>query len=218
MIKAVIFGFNGVIYNSTPYIWRARNAYLENLGVKRPLKGVSKHLGRALKDQIRWMNQEYNLNLDFETFSKETRKISRNMMIKAKIKPNPGVIKLINDLKQDKIKIGIASFFPKKMLKEDLIMLGLSWNDFDVVTALEDISKYRPDPEFLLKTSYKLEAKPEDCVFISDDNEGLSIAQKIGMKTVGLVNKFQKRLHLKNADLVVNSLKELKIKRINELK
>ncbi len=160
MIKAVIFGFNGVIYNSTIYIAKARNIYLEKLGVKRTEKDISNTLGRALKDQIKYLNDKYSLNLEYDTFSRETRKLAKQLMIEANIKPNEGVVDLMKNLKENKIKRGIASFMPKEFLIEDLKMLGFSLDDFDAITALEDVKKYRPNPEFLFTEASRLGIKP----------------------------------------------------------
>ncbi len=217
MIKAVIFGFNGVLYNSTPYMQKARDLYFKQFNIKRSKKELNETLGWALKDQINFWNKKYELNLDYENFSKETRKLAKELMTKFKIKPNYGVVKLINNLKQNNFKIGIVSFFPKKYLIEDLEILGISLRKFDAITALEDIKKYRPDPEFLLNEAGKLKVNLNECLYISDDNGGLSIARSIGMKTIGLTNKFQKKKDFESADRIVNSLNDLTIRNIFDL-
>ncbi len=217
MIKAIILGFNGVIYNSTPYIQKARDFYLKQFGVVRTKDDIAKHLGRAMRDQIKDYNERYNLNLDFETFSSETRKLSKSLMKGDNIQPNSGVRRLMEDAKNNNIKLGIASFMPKSMLIEDLEMLKLDISLFDAITALEDITTYRPNPEFLFIESKKLKLKPEECIFISDDNEGLHIAKKIGMKTIGLINDLQSKDMFKDADLVISSIAELNFNKIKNL-
>ena len=56
-----------------------------------------------MKDQIKEYNKKYNLDLDFDTFSRETRALAKKLMIEDKIKPNYGVVELIRKLKENKI-------------------------------------------------------------------------------------------------------------------
>ena len=214
MIKAVIFNFNGTIYDSTQYIWKARSIYLEKLGIKISKEEIASYLGRALEDQLRIINEIHHLDIKYESFSKETRKIAKQLMTEANIQPNPGVVELLEELKENKLKIGISSFMPRQLLFEDLDMMNLT-KSFNEITTLEDIKNYKPDPEYLLTEADKLKVEPKECVYICDDNEGVIVAKSLGMKTVKLKNNLQKENH--EADLVVNSLKDINLKILLEL-
>jgi FMN phosphatase YigB (HAD superfamily) len=52
-----------------------------------------------------------------------------------------------------------------------------------------------------------LESKPEDCTYFDDTNEGLKIAKELGMKTIGVSNKFIQKFS--SADKVIESFTDV---------
>jgi len=215
MIKAVIFDMDGVIYLSSPYIWKARNIYLEKYGVKIGSKEISELLGMSLRDQLAIINKKYNLSLEFDDFSKKTRKIQVQLM-KKNLKSCKGVKELINDLLKNSVKIGLASSNLKNFILEDLKIMGLL-EKFKIITSVEEVKHHKPHPEIFLKTADKLEVKPENCVVIEDAVNGIEAAKRANMKTIAVLTEYHIRKEFKIANLVVNSLKELNWKKINEL-
>ena len=216
MIKAVLFNMNGVIYNSTPFIWKARNKYLERFGVQTTKEDVSSWVGQSLRDQIVLMNKKFNISLDFDDFSVETRRITKELM-RDSMQPNPGVRALINDLQQHNLKLGIATHFYKKMLEEDLALMGLL-DKFPINTTVEELEKHKPHPEVLIKEAEKLGVKPEECVMFDDGLDGIKAAKEIGMKSIAVISQFHSGEDFSNADLVVNSLEELNAEKIMGLR
>jgi len=176
MIRAVIFDFDGVIYNSTPYTKKARDIYLKEYSVKVSDKDRSELLGRALRDQLAIITKKYNTLLDYDDFSKKTRDIQVQLM-KGKVKPNEGVKELIDDLLKNKIKIAIASSNLKKFILEDLKLMNLS-DKFKVITSAEEIKHHKPNPETFLVTAKKLDVKPKECVVIEDAVNGIEASKR----------------------------------------
>ena len=215
MIKAVIFDFNGVVYDSTPYIWKARNQYLESYNIKISDEEISEMLGMPLKKQLEIINKKYNLNLNKEYFSNETREIMYKLMVEDKVKHNPGLLKFIKELKKYNIKFGIATFMPKKMVEQDLKLLGLE-NEFLINSTLEDLYDEVSDTKLLLIQSKKLNAEANECLFIDDSIKGIEEAHALGMKTIYIVTRFSPKDYPK-ADLIINSFEELNFEAIKIL-
>ena len=222
MIKGVIFGMNGVIYDSVPYTRKAREIILAKFGIKRDPSEIGRTLGMSLKDQIEIMNKEYGLSLVYADFSEENRKIF-NEITKGKLKPNPGVRELIDELLKNKIEIGIASMNIAVNIIEHLKIMGLR-EKFKTITSVEEVQKHKPDPEVLLKTCAKMKLEPEECVVIDDSAQGIAPAKKIGMKIIIIASKtgddpFQSREQLEKngADLVIDSIEELNWEKIKNL-
>ena len=215
MIKAVIFDFNGVVYDSTPYIWKARNQYLESYNIKISDEEISEMLGMPLKKQLEIINKKYNLNLNKEYFSNETREIMYKLMVEDKVKHNPGLLKFIKELKKYNIKSGIATFMPKKMVEQDLKLLGLE-NEFLINSTLEDLYDEVSDTKLLLIQSKKLNAEANECLFIDDSIKGIEEAHALGMKTIYIVTRFSPKDYPK-ADLIINSFEELNFEAIKIL-
>lgn len=216
MIKAVIFNMTGVICDPAQYIHEARKVYLKERGANYTKEEIEKTLGLALRDQIKIYNKNYNLNLDYDDFSKKTAEMAKEMM-KGKLKANPGVKELIKDLKDNKIKIAIASQNLKENILDYLKFIGMP-TYFDAITSVEELTRFKPDPQLYEITCEKLRIKPSECVMIDDSVFGFEPAKKLGIKTIGIASTFQKKENLqKVADLVIDSLEELNVEKIRSL-
>lgn len=201
----------GVIYDATPYIQKARDIYLARFGVQRSIQDIEETLGQPLQYQLDVLNKKFNLSLDYEEFSRETRKLQLELM-KGKIKPIIGLPEFLIELKKSGIKVGIASFNIRKNVEEDLALLGLS-DQFDIITTLEEVKTRKPDPEILLKTAQKLGVHPSECVYIDDSALGIEQARNAGMKSCIIRTIFDQKL----PDLVIHDFSELNASTIQRL-
>jgi HAD superfamily hydrolase (TIGR01509 family) len=217
IIKAVIFDLDGVIYDSTPFTWKARNTYLEKYGIKIEEDEIREFLGRSFRDTLNGLNERYDLNLEFDDFSNKTREIAVNLM-KDSLRPCDGVRELIDDLLKNDIKIAIASSNLKRFIEEDLEIMGLR-SKFEMITSVEEVENHKPNPDIFLITAKKLNLQPEECVVIEDAVNGVKAAKRANMKVVAVLTKFHKREDFdKIADLIVDSLAGLNSKKIQQLK
>src|SRR3989338_5174958 len=117
-IKAIIFGMMCVVYDSTPYTWKARNQYLARYVVTIPPEEVLGLLGHPLTYQLEVINRKYNLSLNYDDFSRETRKIQMELM-KGVLEPVKGLRQFLKSLHENNIKTAIASFNLRKLIEED---------------------------------------------------------------------------------------------------
>ncbi len=211
MIKAIIFGMMGAVYDSTPYTWKARNQYLARYGVTIPEEELLRLLGHPLTYQLEVINKKYNLSLNYEDFSRETRKIQLEFM-KGNVKPVEGLPEFLADLRKHQIKTAIASFNLRKFIEEDLAVMDLQ-NAFEVITSAEEIQQKKPNPEILLKTAAKLGVKPEECIFIDDTATGIETARNAGMKCIIRKTVFEQQM----PDMVIENFKDLTVEKLMDL-
>ncbi|MFQ5531029.1 MAG: HAD family hydrolase [Candidatus Nanoarchaeia archaeon] len=219
MIKAVIFNVTGVICEPGPFIQEAREIVLKRHGVDYKPELHTEMLGLALRDQLKVINKKYGLSLEYDSFSKETQKIANEFeLMEGKLKASPGVKELIHDLKENDIRIAIASQNLKSNISHYLKIIGISEEIFDVMVTVEDLIKFKPDPQIFEITCKKLGVKPKECVMIDDSVFGFGPAKKLGIKGIGICSTFQKKENLeKVADLVIDSLEELNYEKIKSL-
>ncbi len=215
MIKAVIFDFNGVILDDTAHIWKARNQYLSKYGVHLSIGDIKPLLGCSLKDQLDKINDKYNLNIDCEDFAKNTR-AEVDRLLGPNITPDKGVKELISDLQQNKVKVGIASMYPRELLLKKLQAMNLL-EAFPIITALEDANGHKDRSDALQIESEKLGVLPSECVFVDDSVHGIPVAKKSDMKFIGKVTQFHRAEDFIGADLIVHSLEELNAGKILNL-
>lgn len=79
--------------------------------------------------------------------------------------------------------------------------------------------QHKPSPAIFLEAAKRLVVKPEACVVIEDAVNGIQAAKNGGMKSVGLVTAFHtaKELESAEADLVIKSLFELNVEKLQAL-
>lgn len=87
------------------------------------------------------------------------------------------------DLLKGKFRLAILSNSKKDLIAE--------WEDigrikqyFTLVIDSSEVKLIKPDPRIFILTYQKLKLKPEECLFVDDDEKNIKAAQKLGFQTV----------------------------------
>ena len=218
MFKAVVFDFDGVIYNSPKFVFQARKMYFkEKYGfIPKEVEYPVKYLATETSEYVKLINKHNNLNIDFKEFHNKTRKIFLEIV---EYKVNPGLIELLDDLDKNNIKYILASSNTLEIIKQDLKKLGILDRFNNFITA-DDVKFHKPHPDTFLKASKKLNLDPKDCVGIEDAPCGIKALDSAKSKKIALLNKeitSKKDFKKYNPDLIISSLKELNYKKLKSL-
>lgn len=212
MLEAVIFDMDGVIFD-TESIWKEKffetnKVFGFDLSEEYRQKNMA---GKPGSDVRKAMKKEFpNAKIDeyrdymSDLVEKEIK--NRNDLLK------PGFLELVKCLKENKIKIALAT--SSKMDRCELLFgnAGLKMeNIFDVVITKDDIVKGKPDPEIFIKAIADLGSKPQDTIVFEDSLLGLEAAYKSGADPVMVVDLIKPNDYTqKICKNVVYSLKEAK--------
>jgi beta-phosphoglucomutase len=114
--------------------------------------------------------------------------------------------------------IRLDSFAEREGLSYDFLRPGLTLLDFfDADISGRDFAHGKPHPEIFLTGAHELGAAPEACFVVEDAVSGVQAAKAGGMAALGLARADDaKMLAAANADLVVESLDEVDVKRLRE--
>ena len=224
MLKAVIFDFDGVIFDSEPLHFQAFNNALEKDGIEIPIsKYYQNYLGYTDFECIEIISRDYSMGLDekgvkdlskrkcdaFEELVRQNRNIIK------------GVTELLELLKKESVRMAICSGAIAYDVKIMLEGSGLA-NHFEFVVSADDVKKGKPDAEGYLLSLKKLNDTCDeniaagDCVVIEDSHWGIEAAQKAGMSTVAVTNTYAAD-EFKTADLVVERLDDLTMEQLHKL-
>jgi beta-phosphoglucomutase len=132
-----------------------------------------------------------------------------------KLKPANGVKALLDDLKSQQFLMAVGSSTPQANVEFLIERLGLT-DYFDAYVAEEDVTKGKPDPQTFLKAAEKLSLTPACCVVVEDAVQGVQAGKAAGMSVVA-VTTTRDREDLVKADVIVDSLAELKASDFAEL-
>lgn len=213
MLEAVIFDMDGVITDTVPLHYKAWHkmftshgyhfdftVYKEKVDGKPRIKGISSVAINANEEMLQKMAEEKQ-NYFLELIELEPPKIFDD------------TIALINDLKNNNIKIAVAS--SSKNTKRILEKLGI-YNLFNTVVTGYDFKHGKPNPEIFLIAAKRMNINPKYCIVIEDAIEGINAGLNANMITIGVARHGNEK-ELAHADLVVKTLKKIDINLLNTL-
>jgi beta-phosphoglucomutase len=212
--KACIFDLDGVLVDTARYHFLAWKRLTADLGIKfteadnEHLKGVSrmasleiilkiggKNPGQAEKEKLAALKNEWYLEY--------IEKMTPEEIL-------PGTLKLINDLKNENIKVALGS----ASRNTPLILKRLELeNIFDAIADGNSVHKAKPDPEVFLKAAGMMSVEANRCVVFEDAYAGVEAALRAGMICIGIGEKEL----LKDAHMVIKGLFEMDLDKLSQL-
>lgn len=206
ILEAVLWDLDGVIADTGAYHYRAWVDVFGKRGVNFTEKEFMSYFGRRHDTIIQSALGESLSPEEFEAITSE-KQANYRRRVADNIRPLPGAIELLRSLKQQGIKMAIASSAPLENV--EIIIRGLNIEDcFQAIAWGTEVAEGKPSPQIFLLAARKLGAEPGNCVAIEDAIAGVAAAKRAGMKCVAVTNSHP-RNSLKKADLIVDTLKEV---------
>jgi beta-phosphoglucomutase-like phosphatase (HAD superfamily) len=133
-----------------------------------------------------------------------------NMLESGKIPLRPGVARLIQNLRDENIKIAIATTTTPEnvtsLLKSTLGEDSPGW--FDVIGAGDIVPGKKPEPDIYHWVLEQLGLPASQCIAIEDSENGIRSALAAGLDTVVTVNAYTQLQNFDGAALVLSNLGE----------
>jgi beta-phosphoglucomutase len=127
-----------------------------------------------------------------------------------------GAVELIDALAADGFVLAVGSSGPPENVALLLEKLDRAQRFQAVVTGAE-VTRGKPDPQVFALAAKRLGARPADCIVVEDAVHGVEAARRAGMKSVALAGT-SSRDELRDADLVVESLREITPAKLRKLR
>ncbi len=118
--------------------------------------------------------------------------------------------RILNWLKSKKLKLALVTNDGSKATDYVLGKFGLR-NYWDSIVTRDDVKKWKPHPEPLLKASRLLEVEPHSCLFVGDSRIDVRAAKASGIKIASLTWGIHspEQLRVEGPDYIISSLSEL---------
>lgn len=207
-ISAIIFDYDGVLGDSTPFNTYACKAAAEKCGIKLEddIYLLCAPGGATIKDIATCIMTHYGkpeLIDDYLAYKK-----SYDKEYAKQVSLYEGVEEVIRQLSH-KYKLAVNTG-TRHVLVDSILAKHKVDKYFDVVIAAEDITKGKPDPESYLITCNKLGVEPSKTIVIEDGESGIVSAIKAGCHVIGLVNTInEEKLFSLGCNQVIKKLTEL---------
>lgn len=132
----------------------------------------------------------------------------RKVLCRTGLDPLPGVADLLDSLDAVDMPRAVGSSTPHENIRTALELCRLDGR-FHNVTAAEDVSRGKPDPEVFLLAAKSLGVAPAHCVVFEDAHVGVAAATAAGMKCIAVTTTHDRESFGDTADRIVDSLSEI---------
>jgi HAD superfamily hydrolase (TIGR01509 family) len=203
MRKAAIFDMDNVLFPTEALKFRAyQRVFAERYGIH--LEDTPERVGLSERAAMTFFLDRAGLIHDCERIPeliREKRNAYYAILEHEDLAPYPGVQGLLEDLRSDGWRTGLATVSDRRST-DSLLDRFLFRPLFDSVVTVESVSRPKPDPEIYLLSADRLGAAPQHSVAIEDSPTGLEAAIRAGMKTLAVTHSAPAE-RLSAADLVV---------------
>ena len=209
MKHAVLFDWDGTIADTREVIVATFKQVSRKAGATVSAEFIERRIGTGAAQTFKEILQAGGKHFDDTLIEKLLeKKIQAERNMSSRVKLLPGVLSLLEAL-HERIVLALASMNNRPVIEGLLNSMKIR-NLFKVVVTVEDVTKFKPDPEIFLKCATKLQCKPEECIVVEDSIFGVQAAKAAGMECIAVLTGVYSREELKmaNPGLIVNSLTE----------
>ena len=213
-LKAVIWDMDGVIADTAPFHFQAWQEVFRKRKIPYSREIFQQNFGKRNDIIVRSIVGEDYPESEMEAILEEKEGLFRARAA-GKIKPIPGAIELIDELREYGVKVALATSSPIENGQFVTRQLGIE-DSFDAIVWGREVTEGKPSPQIFLLAAERLKIDPKNCVVIEDAVAGVAAAKRAGMKCLAVANSHPAE-KLAEADLVVDGLEYVSVADIAEL-
>ena len=219
MIRAVILDMDGVLIDSEVHHSKAVMKILKDeMSIDVTLEEMGEYIGLIYPEKLKRIFEKRHIIINNRRIEELSQKIHRKYLesIKSGLKLTPGIEKLLKELLNHRMKIGLVTSSNMTQVRAILSLTGIR-DYFDTIISGDDVEKKKPNPECYLLAAERLRVRPRECVVIEDSAPGVIAAKSAGMKCIALPNPLAKKADFSQADMIIRDPKKLTISVIESM-
>jgi phosphoglycolate phosphatase len=207
-IKLIIFDLDGTLVNSAADITNALNYAIapygfEQLTVERTISLVGEGITRLIEKLVSQKAADLKyvvLKRFLEYYSEHLTDLTA---------PYPGVTEALEMLGgYRKAVISNKREDLSRRLLENLALSGY----FDVIWGSDSVPEKKPSPAPVIEMLKKISCGPDEAVMVGDSNYDIEAGRAAGVRTVAVSYGYRHVSLLKDADFIIDNMKELILK------
>lgn len=208
--KGAIFDLDGTLIDSMGIWEEIDKKFLGKRNISIPNDYIEKINSMSFESVAQYTIERFKLNETKENLIEEWNEMaiyeySNNIRLK------PYVKEYLEKLRDNNIKIGLATSSPKS-LYEPVLKNNNIYDYFQVLKSVDDVERDKNYPDIYLKVAKDLELKPQECVGFEDVLVGVETMKRANFKVIGVYDKYSK-YHMENikkiSDKFIYDFKEL---------
>jgi putative hydrolase of the HAD superfamily len=213
-LEAVVFDFDGTIFDSETPIYRASAAALAEMGHQLDVAGWASVVGLGEQDSWRALCFAVGTELDRAEF--DARYAAQDRSWRDHLPALPGIEPLVRDLYAAGVGLGVASSSSAEWVESHLHRLGLLACFSAIGTRDRVGGRGKPDPASYRYVLAGLGADPARSVAIEDSAPGITAALAANLTVVAIPSPITSHTDLSAAHRTVASAAELSVATLAE--
>ena len=182
-MRAVVFDMDGVIFDSEKICLNCWLYQAEKYGLEDIEEVVHQCIGTNKAKTKEIVTNRYGNLFDYDKVCEENSQMYHDYVVEHGLPMKPGVVEILDYLKNKGYKIGMASSTRVALVEAQLVTAGIR-EYFDEVVGGDLLKRSKPAPDIYLMACERLEIAPEEAYAIEDSYNGIRSAYDAGMKPI----------------------------------
>ena len=204
MIKAILFDMDGVLIDAKEWHYEALNKALGLFGIE-----ISRydHLhtfdGLPTKVKLQMLSEQYYLPEQLHGFVNQMKQQYTAQLIHECCHPMFHNEYALSRLHQEGYKIAVCSNSIRSTI--ELMMNKAMLTEYlDLIVSNEDVRKAKPDPEMYQTAIAKFGLKPEECIVVEDNPNGIAAGRASGAAVLEVATVYD--VNYENIKALINRI------------
>lgn len=182
-INAIVFDMDGVIFDSEKLVVECWVETAEKYGIEGVEQTCRECLGlNRLASKEKFL-ERYGQDFPYDTYKQEMSDLYHKRAREGALVLKPGVVELLEYLKEEKLAIALASSTREQVVRWELTDAGII-DYFDVVVCGDMVNRSKPEPDIFLKACELLKVQPHTAFAIEDSYNGIRAAHAGGLRPI----------------------------------
>lgn len=171
-LKLVIFDMDGLMYDTETIGLECLTKAAKKFGYTIDREFGLSSIGMNAYDYRKMVKAKFGDDYPFDQVSHESRMTRMSHFRKYGIAVKPGLKELIDYLKENNVKIALASSSSKETIDEYNRLAGFD-DCFDFIIAGDMVIHSKPDPEIFLKVLEHFKVAKQEALVLEDSRNGI---------------------------------------------
>ena len=201
---------DGVIFDSETLVIKTWEMVAEKYGFSNVEKVCRKCLGTNAEATRKIFLDFYGEDFPYDKYKKEMSSLFHQYAAGGKLPKKTGVTEILEYLKENNIKTGLATSTRKDVVLKELDEGGIL-PFFDAVVCGDMVNRSKPEPDIYLEACRQLQTDPSLCCAVEDSYNGIRAASRAGMRAIMVPDIAEPTEEMKElAECILPSLLEVK--------
>ena len=205
-VQAVIFDMDGIIFDSERLVIECWEVVAAKHNIPDIVEICMRVQGNNRQETGKRFREKYGNDFPYDTYKKEVTALFRERYGEGRLPLKPGVVEILQDLKQRCVPLALASSTRSDIVKLELEEARLL-SFFDAVLGGDMAPRSKPEPDIFLAAAKVLGAIPANCYVLEDSFNGIRAAHRAGMHPIMVPDMQQPDEEMRGlAEVIVDDL------------